>query len=310
MAKKVLIRPDFQNILPQLKVRAYKWRMEYTSQTTIKSIGHITHYSVTDTPHANIILCPGLASNTENEPLMQAVTYWALKHKYNIYSIDTFLADFKPTVSPELAASNTFPEFIKLMDTGLDILEKQCRGTWTTIVAHSAGATGTFEIFNRRIADDKKLRFNAAIMFAPYITENNIDPVLNIYRARYHYTEMPDSEFAHIPLGFGSPHDLLQSGQMRYVTVFPQFFKDMSAVKLNPDVMNQYNIPITIVGGGHDKKVTIQSLLNLYKKLRATPNGNLFKFVNFQNSKHSFIDQHKDWSAIIELIHAQYVKNR
>ncbi len=308
MSQKFLIPADFQNKLPELKEQAFKWKMEYVSQTPLQSVGHITHYSVTDKARANIIVIPGLTSNTEIEPLMRAITYWALDNKHNVYALDTFLGDFHDDITHEYAQRNTFPEFIKLIDTGLDILEKQCAGTWTCLTAHSAGATGTFEIFNRRILDGKKLRFAACVMFAPYVSDQDCAKFRNLYRARYRMTNIPDEEFDNTPMGFTSPQDIALTNTKRYVTVYPSFFQDLAAVRMRPDIMDKYNIPITIVGAGRDNKVTTKSLIDLYNDLRQMPHGKNFKYVEFKNSKHSFEDQHRDWSTIIQLIQSQHVR--
>ncbi|MBR2393640.1 MAG: hypothetical protein IKB05_04070 [Alphaproteobacteria bacterium] len=261
-------------------------------------------------PNGNIILAPGLASNADIEPLMKAITYWALTKKFNVYSITTFLGDFKPEITQELAARNTFPEFIKLMDMGIDLIEEQCRDQWTCLIGHSAGATGAIGIFNKRIKENKTPRVSAAILFAPWSTTQWHDFIKSVYKIRHCPHDITDEEFAKTPMGLVSPHDIAQNNVMRYVTILPEFYDYMETSTFRPDLMSQYNIPVTIVGGGRDRKSPVEMLKTVHKTLSNGPNGHLFKFVEFPNSKHSFIDQHKDYKSIIRLIQSQHIRKK
>ena len=165
----------YKNELPALKDAAFRWELKYSSRTENKTIGQISYYSVNNTPSDNcIILAPGLASNTRSEPLMRIIEYWALTVKYDVYCLDTFLGNFLPEQSQELATKHTFAEYIDLIDTGLDRIESECKAnkyTYSCLIGHSAGATGIFEIYNKRISDRKKLRFSASVLFAPYLCD-------------------------------------------------------------------------------------------------------------------------------------------
>ena len=199
MHSRYQIPANFYELLPELKEKTFKWRLEYSSRSENATIGYITHYSpIMDNgkkPNGNIILAPGLASNADIEPLMKAITYWALTKKFNVYSITTFLGDFKPEVTPALAARNTFPEFIKLMDMGIDLIEEQCRDQWTCLIGHSAGATGAIEIFNKRIKENKTPRVSAAILFAPWCTTQWHDFIKSVYKVRHCPPNITDEEF-------------------------------------------------------------------------------------------------------------------
>lgn len=303
---------DFQKQLPELKEKTFKWRFEYSSRTELATIGYITHYCPimpSDKKETgNIILAPGLASNADIEPLMQSITYWALTKRFNVYTITTFLGDFKEEITTELAKQNTFSEFITLMEMGIDLIEQQCLGQWTCLIGHSAGATGAIEIFNRRITEKKQPRLSAAILFAPYLTPQWTNYIKSIYKLRHCPQGITDTEFAQTPMGHISPHDLSTTGQLRHVTVFPDFYNSLEFDRFNPDIMSQYNIPITFVGGGRDKKSPVDMLRNIHKTLSSYTNGRLFKFVEFPNSKHSFIDQHTDYQSIIKLIQSQRIR--
>ena len=111
-------------------------------------------------------------------------------------------------------------------------------------------------------------------------------------------------------MGLISPHDIAQNNCMRYVTILPEFYDYMETSNFRPDLMRQYNIPVTIVGGGRDRKSPVEMLKSVHKTLSSGPNGHLFKFVEFPNSKHSFIDQHKDYMSITKLIQSQHIKKK
>ena len=297
-----LVPSDYAKYLPELKQRAFKWKMEYSSQTDLGTTGYITHYSVNGDKKGpiSIILAPGLASNSDTEPLMQLVTYWALSMKYDLYALTTFINDFQPQVSSELAERHTIPEFITVMQAGLKIIEPHTTGQCTCLVGHSAGATGALEILNRRaVAKKPPLGLSAAVLFAPYVTRSAFEYIKSLYQHRHQVT---DAEFESSPMGLVSPHDLFAHKSARYVSVYPRFLDDMDTLQFNPNAMSKYDIPITFVAGGKDRKSPPEMLRAMCDELKSMPNGHLFKYVEFKDSKHSFINQHTDYLAIIKLI--------
>ena len=306
----------YKNELPALKDAAFRWELKYSSRTENKTIGQISYYSVNNTPSDNcIILAPGLASNTRSEPLMRIIEYWALTVKYDVYCLDTFLGNFLPEQSQELATKHTFAEYIDLIDTGLDRIESECKAnkyTYSCLIGHSVGATGIFEIYNKRINDRKKLRFSASVLFAPYLCDEFVTYIKNFYKHRYFTPEIPDEEFNNKAIGISSPHEPRPDGKFTYISVLPNIFDDVKQSEFKPELMDRYNIPITLVAGGRDRKSPPEELRKKYNILKSGKNGHLWKFVIFKDSKHSFIDQYGDWRAIIRLIQSQkkYVKKK
>ncbi len=306
----------YKNELPALKDAAFRWELKYSSKTENKTIGQISYYSVNTTPSDNcIILVPGLASNTRSEPLMKIIEYWALIVQYDVYCLDTFLGDFLPETSQELANKHTFDEYIDLIDTGLDKIESECKTNkyaYSCLIAHSAGANGIFEIYNKRISDRKKLRFSASVLFAPYICNNFVGYIKSFYKQRYFTPEITDEEFDNSVIGISSPHEPRPDGKFTYISILPKIFNAVENVEFKPELMDKYGIPITLVAGGRDKKSPPEELRKKYNILKTGKNGHLWKFVIFKDSKHSFIDQYGDWRAIIRLIQSQkkYVKKK
>lgn len=304
-----VIPDNYSEALQELKGKHFSWEMNFSSRTENKTIGHITHYSIGDAPSTNcLILIPGLASNTRTEPLMKVIQYWALMNKHDIYCLDTFLGDFLPETSQELAEKHTFGEYIDLIDTGLDVIEKdvkQKKYTYSCLIGHSAGATGTFEIYNKRIRERKKLRFSASVMFAPYLDHSFTTYIQNFYKRFTYKNEIDNETFLKSAIGINSPHEPRPDTKYTRISVLPTFYDDMDSVEFHPELMDKYSIPITLVAGGRDKKSPPEELLKKYRILREGKNGHLWKFVVFKDSRHSFIDQYKDWGAILRLIQSQ-----
>ena len=304
--KDFFIPNEYADNLSQLRDRAFSWKMEFSSKSDVSNVGHITHYSLHNpNVHGNLVLAPGLASNSEIEPLMCAITYWGLVHGYDIYAIDTFFGDFKPGFCAELASRNTVPEFINVMDVGLDIVSKMSLDKWTCVIGHSLGGLGTLEVFNRRVLDKKPINFSGVILFAPFIV-SEWHEFTKRFIHHYQYPDLPYEEFYAKPVGLMSPHDIFSTNKTRFVSVFPKIYDDIDKIKPRPDLMAQYNMPITIVAGGLDRKSPAEYMRAVYNEARKK--GANIKFVEFPQSRHSFMNQHNDWNAILKLIQSQHQK--
>ena len=303
--KDIFFPDNYAEELPELKEKSFSWKMEFSSKTELATTGTITHYSVPGGARGNLVLVPGLASNSSIEPLMCAVSYWGLKHKYNLYALDSFLGDFKLEISADLAKKNTFPEFIDLMDAGLEIISKMSADQWTCVVGHSLGATGALEVFNRRVQKEQPIGFSGAILFAPYVTKEWHD-FSKRFMHHYQYPDLTDEEFESVPMGMMSPHDILQVRQNRYVSLYPKFYDDVDALVPRPDLMAHYNIPVTLVAGGRDRKSPIEYIREIYTQVNAAHPLRKVRFVEFPASKHSFMHQHGDWVSILRLIKTQH----
>lgn len=125
MKENLFIPNNFDQLLPELKQKTFKWRTEYTSGSNTPTTAYIEYYAVTGKTNNNLILLPGIASNTDIEPLMKMLTFWGLTHKYNIYCLNTFLSDFQRNISLDAARKNTVPEFISLTANGLNLIHDQ-----------------------------------------------------------------------------------------------------------------------------------------------------------------------------------------
>lgn len=307
MRKNLFVPDKFYQLLPELKQKTFKWRDTYTSNSDAKTTVHIEYYAANTQTNNNLVLLPGIASNTNIEPLMQALTFWGLTHKYNIYCLYTFLANFQPTVSLDAAKKNTVQEFISVTAQALDLIHSQylpatTPAQHTCVIGHSAGATSVFEVLNKNVRENKPTTFSSAITFAPYMDASNTSLVHKMCQSRH---KIPTNEYYAQSIGIFSPHDIWESGTVQYISLLPSFVEDYAALAPQPELMAKYTIPITIVAGGKDRKAPIAKLRQTYEMASKLPNGHLFKFVEFKNCQHSFMPQRMDYPAIIKLIKSQ-----
>ncbi|MCM1295101.1 MAG: dienelactone hydrolase family protein [Muribaculaceae bacterium] len=280
-------------ITPDIKEHAIQWRTKYSSDTPTASTGYITKYAISDAPRGNLILVPGMASNCKTEPLMQEFITWGLRHNFDIYTLETFLARFQHDVNFKAAQKNTVPELINLIDRGLTIIDKYSIQKPMQIVAHSAGAVSTISAINQQIAQNRLINIDRITLFAPFISDERFNRIRNYYRGR-----KSDAEFMRTPIRVENP--FIPPAQPRYISVLPSFFEQIINLNITTTEIEQYNFPVTIVAGGRDSKVPADLLHDLYKKLTQMPNKHLFTYVLFPNSNHSFVQPiNNNWLDVI-----------
>ncbi len=284
-----------QNITSEVKEKSIQWRVKYSSETPIGSTGYITKYAKSATPNGNLVLIPGMASNCKTEPLMQEFVAWGLRHNFDIYTLETFLACFQKDVNLKLAQKNTVPELINLIDRGLTIIEKYSIQKPMRIVAHSVGAVSTINAVNRQIAQNRPINIDRITLFAPFISDERFNRIRKFYRGR-----KSEAEFMRTPIRVENP--FISSEQPRYISVLPTFFEQIINLDITTPEIAQYNFPVTIVAGGRDNKVPVDLLHDLYKKLAKLPNKHMFNYVMFPDKNHSFVPASDNWYSIISRI--------
>mgnify|MGYP003297533709 CR=1 FL=1 len=182
----------------------------------------------------------------------------------------------------------TGAEYIDLIDTGLDKIESECKTNkynYSCLIAHSAGATAIIEMYNKRISDRKKLRFSASVLFAPYLCDEFVTYIKNFYKHRYFTPETPDEEFNNKAIGISSPHEPRPDGKFTYISVLPNIFDDVKQSEFKPELMDRYNIPITLVAGGRDRKSPPEELRKKYNILKNRNKMQKNKEKNARKSK-------------------------
>ena len=304
--KEFFVPKDYSDELARLKEQSFAWKMDFSSKTEIANVGHIAHYEIRDEkPFGNLVLVPGLASNTQIEPMMRAITYWSLKHRYNIYAIDSFFGDFQDKVSLDVATKNTVPEFVDLIDAGLEIVSKMSVNQWTCVIGHSLAGGAVLEVFNRRVLQKQPIGYSAAILFAPYVVRDWLESTKDFMKG-YQYADLSYADFYSKPIGIASPHDCVEVGRVRRVSVLSKVYDD--DLKPRPDLMAQYKIPITMVAGGKDRKAPVDYIRSICDATLEYSDRTKVSFVEFPGSKHSFMGQHNDWDAVLRLIKSQHVR--
>ena len=279
---------NFEELLPNLKTQTKKWETICYSGTEINNCAKISFYKTPKSnPYGNIILNPGLATNTNIDPLMKTLTFWALTHRYNVVTFDTFLGDFYPSPSFDTAKRNTYVEFITLLENCIKFTEQYFIDQPNILIAHSAGATGTIDALNNIAKKDEKITIDSVMLFAPWICESWHQEFKNIV---YRRCESNNFDNPHKILPVTNIFDMLATGTARYVSILPDFFDDIHKFPFAPDLMNKWNTYTTFVCGEKDKKAPFYQIEAKFQELQKQPNKKMFKFVMLPNVKHSFLN--------------------
>ena len=298
---------NFNELLPELKAKTLKWETVCYSGTKINNNAKISFYaSLASDSYGNIILSPGLGTNTDIDPLMKTITFWSLTHKYNIITFDTFLGQFCPIPSFETAQKNTYSEFVSLLETCIKFIEPYSVKQNAILIGHSAGATGIIDALNNIAENGNQTHIRSVMLFAPWASKQWHDYLKGfIYKHYQRYCVDDPHQILPICNIFNQDYD--KSG---YVTILPQFFTDMENSSFRPDLMNKWQTYITLVAGEKDKKVPTEILQKRFEELSRQSNRNMFKFIVLPDERHSFLNIHSDTQSVINLIKSQRIKNK
>lgn len=301
--KEITVPDNFKELLLETKAKNLKWETICYSGTETNNNAKISYYaSISPDSYGNIILSPGLGTNTDIDPLMRAITFWALTHKYNIITFDTFLGKFYDKPSFETAQKNTYSEFVSLLETCIKYIEPYSVKQPNILIGHSAGATGIIDALNNLAEKGNKTHIHSVMLFAPWVTKQWYDYLKDfIYKRCHDYCI--DNPNQILPI-----HNIFRKSG--YVTVLPQFFTDMANSSFRPDLMNKWGSYITLVAGEKDKKAPAEVIQEKFEELTKQSNRDMFKFIVLPDKKHSFIKIHSDTESVINLIKSQRIKKR
>lgn len=288
---------NFKDLLPELKKRTIQWETTCYSGTEINNHATISYYASFTSPYGNIILCPGLGTNTDIDPLSQMIMFWALTHKFNIITLNTFLGKFYNSPTPEIAQRNTYPEFITLLQSCITNIQQYCIET-NIMIGHSAGATGIINAMNNITNSGQSTNINSVMLFAPWASIK-----WHSYLKKFIYTKLQTNTPQFLPIT--NVFDTQQNGKMRFVPISPNFFKDMDQTPFNPDLMNNWGSYITIIAGEKDRKTSTTLLTKRFEVLKQQPNKDKFSFIILPGAKHSFLEIYKNNQSVISLIKSQ-----
>ena len=302
------IPEDFETKLPDLKDKTLKWETVCYSGTKINNSAKISYYATTaNNPYGNLILSPGLATNTNIDPLMKMLTFWGLTHRHNVITLNTFLGEFIDTPSFENAQRNTYPEFVSLLESCIKFIEPYSITSKTILIGHSAGATGIIDALNNIVKKDEKININSVMLFAPWASEEWHETFKGFV-----YTRCESNKFEnpHKILPIMNIFDAELTKKTRYMSIMPKFFNEMDNSSFRPDLMNKWNTYITIIAGEKDKKAPKEVLEQHFQELEKQSNRNKFNFVVLPNAKHSFLRIYENNQSVISLIKSQRKKIR
>ncbi len=294
---------NFDELLPDLKSKTLKWETVCYSGTKINQSAKISYYATISTnPYGDIILSPGLGTNTDIDPLMKMLTFWALTHRHNVITINTFLGDFIDQPSFEQAQINTYPEFVSLLESSIKFIEPYSVASKNILIGHSAGATGIIDALNNIAKKEEKININSVMLFAPWASEEWHETFKGLV-----YTRCESNNFENpnkiLPIMNIFDADLTKKA--RYMSIMPKFFNEMDNSPFRPNLMNKWNSYITIIAGEKDKKAPKEVLEQRFQELEKQPNRNLFKFIVLPNAKHSFLHIYENNQSVISLIKSQ-----
>ena len=292
---KLALPKDFEEKLPELKQRTLKWQTLYNSGTEINSSATISfHEALGVSPIGNLILVPALATNSKIDPLMKSVTYWGLTHRYNITNIDTFLGDFEADITPDNIKQFTYLEFKSLLHQTFKFI-----APYTTknacVIAHCIGSVGVTGVFNDYIKNSEKLPVQSAVFFSPW-------PKMAVQR--YDAIKVLRKRMENNP-------DVLDTNtkkkiqHMNFISTLQEFGLIMFDVKFEPEIINQWKIPVTFVSAGRDNIAPATRVSEKFNVLHNMSNGHYFKYMYLPAATHTFQNAHKDTNAIVNLIKNQ-----
>ena len=301
------IPDNFDELLPDLKAKTIKWETICYSGTEINNSARITYYATfANKAYGNIILSPGLAANTNIDPLMKMLIFWALTHQYNVITFNTFLGDFQECPSFESAKRNTYSEFVSLIESCINFTMQHTMNQQNILVGHSAGATGVIDALNNITEQNKKTNIDSVMLFAPWASAQWETFQSIIYKR----CEATKFENPNKILPITNSFDLIENGRSRYVSILPKFYNELCEHTFRPDLMNRWNTHITIIAGERDRKSPPAEIRAKFEELEKQSNKNLFKFILLPNAKHGFVRIYKNNKSVIELIKSQRKKSR
>ena len=302
------IPDNFNELLPDLKSKALKWETICYSGTKINQSAKISYYSsVSTSPYGDIILSPGLGTNTDIDPLMKMITFWALTHRHNVITFNTFLGQFENMPSFETAQRNTYPEFVSLLESCVKFVEPYCIENKNILIGHSAGATGLIDALNNIAKRNEPIKVNSVMLFAPWVSTEWFNSFKEMI---YKRCESNKFDNPHKILPIMNIFDAEQTRIARYMSIMPKFLTEMEESQFRPDLMNKWNSYITIVAGEKDRKVSTELLQQRFEELTKQPNRNRFQYIVLPDAKHSFLHIYANNQSIISLIKSQRKKLR
>ena len=300
----------FKDFLSYEKKKTLKWQNVCWSGTANNCSATISYYASTN-PNTcgDIVLFPGLATNTNIDPLMKNLMFWGLNHRRNVITVDTFLGEFKDRLSaPEAkqnADKNTYPEFVSLLEQSLQFIQAYTIPNKNILIGHSAGATGLTDAMNNLTTKHIKTNAGSVILFAPCFGVQQVEFIDKAVKRRIEATrnEYPDGV-----LLMPNAQDVWETHRLRNIYIPKNFIVDMFKSAFRPDLMNKWRTYITIVASQNDTKVSIKCLKQYFEEMQKMSNADLFKMITLSDSHHSILAPNQNNRKVLNIIKNQKTK--
>ncbi len=301
--KQFAVLSEFKSFLDEIKAKTLKWQTVCYSGTHNNQTATISYYaSLNPNSIGDIVLFPGLATNSNLDPLIKNIMFWGLNHRRNIITIDTFLGDFKEIPLAEYADKNTYPEFVSLIEQSIIFIQPYTIPKKNILIGHSAGATGLTDAINNLTTKNTKINAGSVMLFAPCFGTQRLDVINKQIERRLESNkkDMPQNLLSLI-----NAFDVWTSGKIRHVYISSNFIQDLFTIDFRPDLMNKWNTNVTLVAAQQDEKVSFQFLQQCYKQLEQQSNSDLFRFVVLQNTPHSILKPKENNRDVIRIVKNQ-----
>lgn len=300
---KLGIPENFEEKLPELKAKTLKWETIYNSKTEINSKTTISFYQpINENNVGNLVLIPGLATNSRIDPLMKAIQYWGLTHRYNIVNIDSFLGDFENDISIEKIQNNTYPELKTVLTESIKFVQPYIANKHSCIIGHCVSATAITDILNDCVKQGKPMPVQSAILFAPFpkIPQSKYDAIM---LRRIQITEAEQKNLIVL-----DPVTKLKIQHMQFVCAMQNFVTSVEHIDFEPNIVAQWGIPVSFVVAGRDKISPASRAKENFELLLKEHGTTEPKYLYLPERKHAFEQLYKSYSDIIEIIKSQRKK--
>ncbi len=295
---KLGIPENFADKLPELKSKTLKWETLYKSGTQINSKTTISFYQSLNPAVGNLVLVPGMATNSKIDPLMKMIQYWGLKHRYNIINIDSFLGDFEKDITPESVHDNNYSELKTVLSGSIKFIQPHTVNKHTCIVGHCVSTTIITDILNDIVKNGEKIPVNSAIFFAPFpkILPSKYDAIM-LKRAQM---ETENKNVANL-----DPITALKLKHMKFICAMHDFIETVENIAFEPKTIAQWGIPVSLVVAGRDKISPAARAKENFEQISKEQGTTKLQYLYLPERKHTFEQLYANYNDIIKIIKTQ-----
>ena len=289
---------NFADELPNLKSKTLKWETSYKSGTQINSETTISFYQGLNPAIGNLILVPGMATNSKVDPLMRLIQYWGLTHRYNIINIDSFLGDFEKDVTADNANNYTYSELKVGLSGSIRFIQPIVADKHTCIIGHCVSTTIITDIFKEYIKNREEIPVQSAIFFAPFpkFTKSKFDIIATKcaqMKKKNKSTENLD------------PITALKLKHMKFICAMHGFIETVENIPFEPEIVARWGIPVSLVIAGRDSISPATRAKENFERILKEQGTTKLQYLYLPERKHTFEQLYKNYNDIIQIIKTQ-----